>query len=215
MESFNVPSGSIEVIFGPMFSGKSTELLRRIRRQTIANKKCLVIKYQGDTRYSVEKMSTHDHQMWAAVPCDKLENVQLDCLQFDVIGVDEGQFFPDIVSFCETMANLGKIVIVAALDGTFQRRPFGSVLELIPLAENVTKLHAVCMICYQDAAFSKRMTSSTEVQLIGGAESYISVCRTCYAKSSIAMANQQQGQSTNCLTSPPTSPVRQTGVCRS
>jgi thymidine kinase len=89
--------------------------------------------------------------------------------------------FPDIVEFCEELAEKGKTIIVAALDGTFQRKPFGRVLELIPLAEEVTKLNAVCMVCRKDAAFTKRLGSETQVELIGGSDMYISVCRSCFS----------------------------------
>lgn len=88
--------------------------------------------------------------------------------------------FNDVVDFSENLANNGKCVIVAALDGTFQRKPFGSVLSLIPLAEQVTKLSAVCVICQNDAAFSLRTTEETQVEVIGGADKYIAVCRRCY-----------------------------------
>jgi thymidine kinase len=99
---------------------------------------------------------------------------------YDVVGIDEGQFFPDLLHFVELWANLGKIVIVAALDGTFQRKPFGNVLSLVPLAESVTKLNSVCMMCYADAPFTRRLTSETEVEVIGGADKYIAVCRACF-----------------------------------
>jgi len=89
-------------------------------------------------------------------------------------------FFPDVVSFCEQMANLGKVVIVAALDGTFQRKPFGSILELVPLAEDVTKLTAVCVVCQGQASFSKRTSDEQEIEIIGGEDKYIAVCRACY-----------------------------------
>jgi len=180
-----MPCGRIEVIFGPMFSGKSTELLRRIRRYTVANHRCLVVKYKNDTRYSDENMSTHDKQMISAQPCTDLKDIEATAIFYDVIGIDEGQFFPDIVPFCEKLANIGKTVIVAALDGTFQRKPFGSVLELVPLAEQVTKLSAVCTSCFKDAAFSKRIGSEMEVEVIGGADKYVAVCRQCYAMKDI------------------------------
>jgi len=170
----------IQVILGPMFSGKTTELLRRIRRFTCANKSCIVLKYSKDTRYSQDCMSTHDKQMWTALPCERLTDTENTCRGYDVIGIDEGQFFPDLISFSEKMANIGKTVIVAALDGTFQRKPFGSVLELIPLAEMVTKLTAVCMVCYKDASFSRRIGTETQVEVIGGSDKYIAVCRQCY-----------------------------------
>jgi hypothetical protein len=88
--------------------------------------------------------------------------------------------FPDVVTFCEEMANYGKTVIVAALDGTFQRKPFGKICELVPLAESVVKLTAVCQICQASAAFSKRLGDEKQIELIGGADKYIAVCRHCY-----------------------------------
>jgi len=174
--------GSIQIILGPMFSGKTTELLRRIRRFTVANRTCLVIKYKKDTRYSADEMSTHDKQMWTAKPAERLSEVQQYAVKVDVVGIDEGQFFPDIVEFAERMANLGKTVIVAALDGTFQRKPFGEMLQLIPLSESVTKLNAVCMICFKDGAFTKRLSDDTKIEVIGGSDMYISVCRNCFHK---------------------------------
>ncbi|KAG6936840.1 thymidine kinase 1, soluble [Chelydra serpentina] len=114
--------GQIQVIFGPMFSGKSTELMRRVRRFQIAQYKCLVIKYAKDTRYCTDGVSTHDRNTMEALSACYLGDVHQEALGSAVIGIDEGQFFPDIVEFCETMANAGKTVIVAALDGTFQRK---------------------------------------------------------------------------------------------
>ncbi|XP_041839874.1 thymidine kinase, cytosolic [Melanotaenia boesemani] len=172
--------GQIQVIFGPMFSGKSTELMRRVRRFQIAQYNCLVVKYAKDTRYSDSGMATHDKNTMAAVPANCLGDVRSLALQACVIGIDEGQFFPDTVEFCEEMANLGKTVIVAALDGTFQRKPFGNILHLVPLAESVVKLHAVCMQCYKEAAYTKRIGTEKEVEVIGGADKYQAVCRKCY-----------------------------------
>ena len=173
--------GQIQVILGPMFSGKSTELMRRIRRYQVAKQECLVIKYAKDTRYSVENLSTHDQQSIPAIKATKLKNIS-SVYQFSVIGVDEGQFFDDIVEFCEALANQGKIVIVAALDGTFERKPFGSILNLIPFAENVVKLSAVCNSCFREAAFTKRISEEKEVEVIGGSDKYLAVCRRCYHK---------------------------------
>lgn len=172
--------GQIQVIFGPMFSGKSTELMRRVRRFQIAQYQCLVIKYAKDTRYSDNDMATHDKYTMAAVSASRLSNVLALALDAAVIGIDEGQFFPDTVDFCEDMANRGKTVIVAALDGTFQRKPFGNILGLVPLAESVVKLNAVCMHCYKEAAYTKRLGSETEVEVIGGADKYHAACRSCY-----------------------------------
>jgi thymidine kinase len=165
------------------FAGKTTELLRRVRRFTIANYKCCVLKYAKDIRYSEECAATHDKVTSAAFPCCELFGFR-DAQLYDVIGIDEGQFFSDVVRFAEEMANLGKIVIIAALDGTFQRKPFGHVLDLIPLAENVVKLSAVCLMCHSNGSFTRRLGTETQVELIGGAETYTSVCRKCFFRSS-------------------------------
>ena len=114
-----------------------------------------------------------------AVPATTLADIK-NVEEFDCIGIDEGQFFPDLVQFCEQMANMGKVLVIAALDGTFQRKPFGSVLDLVPLAEDVIKLSAVCMQCHRPASFSKRTVNDTAVEVIGGADKYISVCRACF-----------------------------------
>ncbi|EAL62823.1 hypothetical protein ACTFIW_008026 [Dictyostelium discoideum] len=187
-------AGKIQVIFGPMFSGKTTELIRRIKRFNFANKKCLLIKYSKDTRYNdnIDKsfLVTHDKQNYQAFPCSILEDVKEQAQNYDVIGIDEGQFFPDVVQFSEDLANQGKTVIIAALDGTFQRKPFQSVIDLVSKAEYITKLTAVCMVCYNEAAFSKRIVESDDIELIGGIDKYISVCRGCYN------SDQNEGNST-------------------
>ncbi len=142
-----------------------------------------MIKYQGDARYSVEDASTHDRTTIDAVGALRLDDVARERVQqADVIGVDEGQFFPDLVPFCENMANAGKIVVISALSGSFERKAIGHVLELIPLAEKVDMLNAVCKFCLRDAAFSARLGSETAVQVIGGADKYASACRECFPK---------------------------------
>uniref|UniRef100_UPI00358E63DE thymidine kinase, cytosolic-like n=1 Tax=Myxine glutinosa TaxID=7769 RepID=UPI00358E63DE len=182
--------GQIQVIFGPMFSGKSTELLRRVRRYQLARHNCLLIKYSRDVRYGGEDVCTHDRSSMAAVPALKLSDVKERAYQAAVVGIDEGQFFPEITLFCEELANAGKTVIVAALDGTFERKAFGSVLSLIPLAESVVKLSAVCMLCYRPAAFTQRLGCETQVEVIGGADKYQSLCRVCYLDRSTNKENQ-------------------------
>ena len=172
--------GQVHLILGPMFSGKTTELLRQLKRHSIAQHKCLLVKYAGDMRYSIDGVCTHDKQESSATACKQLSEIKHLAVDHDVVGIDEGQFFPDIVGFCEEMANEGKTVVVAALDGTFERKPFGDILSLIPLSESVVKLNAVCMKCYADAAFSKRIGAEKAVEVIGGADKYLSVCRQCY-----------------------------------
>ena len=175
--------GEIQVIYGPMFSGKSTELLRRIRRFRVRDDSCLILKTK-DKRYTndEEKVVTHDHYNFLeALSCDNLFERELDARGYDVIGIDEGQFFTDIIPFCESMANIGKIVIVACLDSDFRREPFGSICHLIAKAEKVTKLSSICHYCKEDASFSARLTHETEIKVIGGRDKYRPVCITCYS----------------------------------
>ena len=150
-----------------MFSGKTTELIRRLQRFKVAQYECLIVKYQNDTRYTEEEaVSTHDQRMLPAVSSTNLYDLKTSyniCEDIEVIGIDEGQFFPDVVEFSEEMANLGKIVIIAALDGTYQRKGFANILELVPLAEHVIKLTAVCMICFENGSYTKRISEDKEV----------------------------------------------------
>eukprot|EP00817_Percolomonadidae_sp_ATCC50343_P006108 CAMPEP_0117431704 /NCGR_PEP_ID=MMETSP0758-20121206/11244_1 /TAXON_ID=63605 /ORGANISM="Percolomonas cosmopolitus, Strain AE-1 (ATCC 50343)" /LENGTH=169 /DNA_ID=CAMNT_0005220991 /DNA_START=154 /DNA_END=659 /DNA_ORIENTATION=- len=129
-----------------------------------------------------------------ALPTDKLMAAAHIIEEYDVIGIDEGQFFPDIKEFAEYAANKNKVVIVAALDGTFERKTFGDVCELIPKAEKVTKLLAVCAQCQADAAFSKRLTQETSTVCVGGAEKYIAVCRECYFDTTTTPTKKKQQQ---------------------
>ena len=174
--------GRIEMIVGPMFAGKSTELMRRIRRHKLAYRRCVVIKYAKDQRHgeNATELSTHDNLRIKAVPCTKLYDAWNEARNSDVIGIDEAQFYPDLIQFCDEMADAGKIIILGALDGDFRREPFGSVLQLAPRAESVTKLSAVCRICGREAAFTRRLTSETALEAIGGAEMYMPTCRKCF-----------------------------------
>ncbi|XP_068235427.1 thymidine kinase, cytosolic-like [Palaemon carinicauda] len=169
-----------QIIFGPMFSGKTTELMRRLKRYQIAKHNCLIIKYAKDIRYDSDGIATHDKQILPAVATMVLKDLKAKAEEYSVIGIDEGQFFPDTVEFAEEMANRGKTVIVAALDGTFQRSGFGNILSLVPLSESVVKLTAVCMICFEEASYTKRTSAETSVEVIGGSEKYIATCRKCY-----------------------------------
>ena len=176
-------TGRIEAIFGPMFSGKSTELQRKIRRYIIADKRCLVINYAKDDRYSVEDACvTHDMVKIDAVKVNALQDAEELVKEHDIIGIDEGQFFDDLVEKADEWANRGKIVIVAALDATFQRKPFNRACELLAIAEDVKKLHSVCAVCKRKGAFTKRTTADSQLEVIGGLEAYKPVCRACYYK---------------------------------
>lgn len=187
-------AGQIELIIGPMFGGKTSELVSRIRRAAFANQNVLIIKYRGDCRYSdSEVITTHTEivqpgistsDVMAAVRVVMASSLaEVDATEL-VIGIDEGQFYPDLVEYCEKWAHEGRRVIVAALDGDFARRPFGQVCELIPKSESVEKRCAICMRCRQkDAAFTQRIGISTEIIEIGARESYRAVCRQCYSTS--------------------------------
>jgi len=174
--------GRIEMILGPMFAGKSTEMIRRIRRHRLANRTCVLIKYSKDQRHGEERdeLSTHDNNRIHAIPTQVLFNAWDAVKDADVVGIDEGQFYDDLVPFCEQLAGRGCIVILAALDGTFLREPFGAVGALLPRAEYVTKLSAVCKLCRREASFTRRTTTETALEAIGGAEMYMPTCRKCF-----------------------------------
>ena len=167
---------SLQLIFGPMFSGKTSELIRRINRYKIANKNVVAIKYSKDTRYSKNEISTHDNKNLEALSCLKLNN---DYDNYDVIAIDEGQFFDNILDFTIDYMNKNKIIIIAALDGTFQQKPFNNILDLVPYATKLTKLSAICMICKNEAHYSHRITKETELEVIGGMDKYIACCYKC------------------------------------
>lgn len=176
--------------------------MRRLKRYQFAKHSCLIVKYQRDTRYTEEEnIATHDKQTMSAVSCLNLSTLvksgHVD--QVSIIGIDEGQFFPDTVSFAEEMANRGKTVIVAALDGTFQRQGFGDILRLIPMSESVIKLTAVCMICCAEAAFTKRIGQEKELEVIGGPEKYMAVCRVCYRENDDSGDSESKVDSQECI----------------
>lgn len=176
--------GRIELIMGPMFAGKSTELLRRVNRLEISGKKCLSIKYSNDSRYSKECISTHDKQVRVAMACKTLSELEDHWREFDVIGIDEGQFFDDVVNFAENAANHGKIVIMSALNGTWQKKGWANILELVPLCEKVKKLSAICKLCMSNANYTFRTCAGSNQEMIGGAEMYMPLCRECYNEKS-------------------------------
>ncbi|BFU24901.1 thymidine kinase domain containing protein [Entamoeba histolytica HM-1:IMSS-B] len=184
--------GSIQLIIGPMFSGKTTELIRLIKRFRYSKKTTVVIKYSKDTRYgSEDEAISHDKESWKAIPTMKLMPVLETALNYEVIGIDEGQFFPDLIEFSEACASYGRLVIIAALDGTFQRKPFGQITDLIPLCESVKKLSAVCVNCGKKAAFSLRTSSEESIEVIGGVDKYCAVCRKCFYKDGATLKTQR------------------------
>lgn len=175
-------SGRIETIVGPMFSGKTTELFRRIRRFRWAKKSVVTIKFEDDTRYDRERAATHDRVTEEALGARKLQDLLPELADKDVVGIDEGHFFPDLAEVADELANQGKIVLVAALDADFRREPFPEVARLIAKSETVEKLDAVCIECGDSASFSKRISSEQQLHLVGGADKYACMCRSCYQK---------------------------------
>lgn len=175
--------GGIHLIVGPMFAGKTTALLRRIRKEADAGRRVSLVKSDKDDRYAVSAVVSHDGLQMPCVAASTLasfkHHVGEDAYrQIEVIGIDEAQFFDDLLEFCQSAADLdNKTIIVAGLDGDFLRRRFGSALDLMPLADSVTKLHARCEICNQPAPFTFRKTVDTETEVIGGADVYMPVCR--------------------------------------
>lgn len=169
----------IEVITGPMFAGKSSELARRVRRYMLAGRRCVVIKHACDTRYGDEDViHTHDGPSICAVKAGTLAVAEAQCKDAFVVAIDEGHFFHDLVPFCQRMADAGCIVIVAALDMTFRRDPWINVALLLARAESVTKLTAVCEVpgCGEVAAFTARTTHSMSTCHVGAHEAYSPRC---------------------------------------
>lgn len=185
--------GEVHVIVGPMFAGKTTALLRRVKSELNLDRNVVIIKSSKDTRYAVDSVVTHDGTKF---PCWALPDLSSFKQKFganaydrlDVIGIDEAQFFDDLYEFCCEVADLdGKILVVAGLDGDYMRRTFGSVLDVIPLADTVTKLTARCELCGKRAFFTLRKTDEMQTELIGGADVYMPVCRQHYVNGQAAM----------------------------
>jgi thymidine kinase len=166
-----------------MFSGKTKELLRLLERYQIAHKKCVMLKPRCDTRASRDDLvSSHDGGSSSpAIPVDGLEDVRNAVSGMDVVGIDEGQFLPELRAICEMLAEAGKVVVVAALSGTHNMRIWPAVADLVPVCNKVQHLTAVCVHCGASAAFSKRLTSETEDVVLGSREKYAPTCRTCHA----------------------------------
>ena len=175
--------GWIEVICGSMFSGKTEELIRRLRRAHIANLRVGIFKPQTDKRYHPENIVSHDENTIVSIPVTSAKVILEHLSSVDVIGIDEAQFFDeDLPSVCDTLALQGTRVIVAGLDMDYQGKPFGQMPVLLCKAEYITKLHAICMQCGQIANYSYRKTGNTGQFLIGNMDLYEPRCRICYEK---------------------------------
>ena len=173
--------GKIELIIGPMFSGKSTRLIGLIRKYTYKAKKTIMIKFFADKRYTDKsEVVTHDLLKYDSIECKNLRDHFDKIKSYDVIGIDEGQFFPDLVEVCEELALMKKTVIVAALNGDFRMEPFPVVAKLISKADKIKLLKAYCFNCHRDAKYTLRTIQSNETVLIGAGEAYKPACRECH-----------------------------------
>ncbi len=175
------PPGWIEVVTGCMFSGKTEELIRRLTRSKIANRKVEIFKPHVDTRYDEVAVVSHNERHIPSTPVSHARNILLLASDTEVVGIDEAQFFDDsLIDVCEALALRGIRVIVAGLDMDFKGRPFGPVPRLLAVAEYVTKVHAVCMQCGDPATHSFRIVSGSDVILLGEKEAYEPRCRACF-----------------------------------
>jgi thymidine kinase len=171
--------GKLEVIIGNMFSGKSSELIRRIKRENAIGKNILVINFEGDNRYTQDSIATHDHVVYKCVKTKEL--MSIDYTDIDSIFIDEGQFFNDLEEFVYNAVDLNdKHVVVSGLDGDCQRKPFGQMIDIIPMADTVDKLSAYCIKCKNNTygPFTKKIVEVGDSIIdIGGSDKYIPVCR--------------------------------------
>ena len=173
--------GSIEVITGSMFSGKTEELIRRLRRAQFAGLRVEIFKPSLDNRYSEIRVVSHDDKSIVSTPVDNPSAILLLATEVDVIGIDEAQFFDNsIVDVCNQLADDGIRILVAGLDMDFSGKPFGPIPALLAIAEYVTKVHAICMRCGNLAQYSFRKSEEAKVVLLGKKDLYEPLCRNCY-----------------------------------
>src|SRR5688572_26240349 len=181
LQHTNKRRGWIEVVCGSMFSGKTEELIRRLKRAQFARQRVEIFKPAIDKRYHDDNVVSHDSNSIRSTPVDSSQSLLLFSGEVDVIGVDEAQFFDsELVNVCNVLANQGIRVIVAGLDMDYRGQPFGPMPGLIATAEYVTKVHAICMICGNLANYSHRTNPDTGVVLLGETDSYEPLCRACF-----------------------------------
>jgi len=206
MTTSSSQSGYLELIIGPMFSGKTSRIVEIYNQCKFCNISVAVINHSIDNRYDEEQMSTHDQIKIPCIKTEKLFNIWTEHISLEdsietiprikdkfkistssVILINEGQFFPDLFEFVNKLLFQGKKVYVCGLDGDFERKKFGSILDLIPLCDKVNKLLSLCSLCRDGTPgiFSMRLTQETE-QTVVGSENYIPVCRKCYEKNNNA-----------------------------
>jgi len=173
--------GWIEVICGSMFSGKTEELIRRLKRAKIANQKVEIFKPTIDTRYDETEVVSHNQNSISSTPVSSSLNILLMNDDADVIGIDEAQFFDqELIFVCEKLAEQGTRVIIAGLDMDYLGKPFGPMPALMAIAEYVTKVNAICMVCGDIATHSFRKTNENNLVMLGEKDTYEARCRFCF-----------------------------------
>jgi len=176
-----VRKGSIEVICGSMFSGKTEELIRRLKRAKFAKQRVEIFKPKVDTRYSEDDVVSHDHSVIRSTPVESSGSILLMSSEVDVIGIDEAQFFDEgLVEVCKTLADNSIRVIIAGLDMDFRGVPFGPMPALMAVADDVYKVHAICVRCGALAYVSHRLVAGDKQFLLGETTEYEPICRDCY-----------------------------------
>ena len=185
MEPFIVkqphPAGWIEVICGSMFSGKTEELIRRLKRAQFAKQRVEIFKPAIDQRYSEAEVVSHDENAICSTPVNAAEQILLLAGDADVIAIDEAQFFGmELLAVCQHLANDGKRVLVAGLDQDYLGQPFEPIPQLMAVAEHVTKLHAICVVCGAPANHSQRLAANDQRVLVGAKDVYEPRCRRCF-----------------------------------
>jgi thymidine kinase len=175
--------GLIEVITGSMFSGKTEELIRRLKRAKIARQKVEIFKPIVDNRYSVTEVVSHDENAIQSIPVSNSSKILDLASDVQVVGIDEAQFFDDgLIEVCNNLADRGIRVIVAGLDMDYKGRPFGPIPGLMAIAEYITKVHAICQRCGDLAQYSFRKSKEEELVLLGEQDEYEPLCRKCYIR---------------------------------
>ena len=178
--------GWIEVITGSMFSGKTEELIRRLRRARFAKQKVEIFKPRIEIRYSEEEVVSHDDNSIHSTPVDSAANIILLASEVEVVGIDEAQFFDDgLVDVCNQLAYSGVRVIIAGLDMDYRGKPFGPMPKLMSIAEYVTKVHAICVRCGNLAHYTHRLSEDDKLIVLGETDIYEPLCRVCYLKANV------------------------------
>lgn len=175
--------GRIEVVCGSMFSGKTEELIRRMKRAKFAKQRVEIFKPAMDVRYSAEDVVSHDQNSIPSTPIDTSSSILLLASNIDVVGIDEAQFLDQgLIDVCNQLANKGIRVIVAGLDMDFQGKPFGPIPGLCAIADEVVKVHAICVKCGALAYISHRLVNNDKRVLLGEKQTYEPLCRECYQR---------------------------------